>query len=99
MDTSMVLMVTGFWLMPNTHEPSQGAGHTRPAGGGEGGGRRGGGAAAGGLDAAADEGPPSARLQMRCRRLAGGATKRCFRLGGGGGRCCRRWLMSERTAE
>ena len=28
MVTSMLLMVTGSWLMPNTHEPSQGAGHT-----------------------------------------------------------------------
>ena len=30
---SMLLMETGFSMMPRTHEPSQGAGHTRPLGG------------------------------------------------------------------
>mmetsp|Transcript_21023 Transcript_21023/g.39974 ORF Transcript_21023/g.39974 Transcript_21023/m.39974 type:complete len:208 (-) Transcript_21023:5404-6027(-) len=35
MDISMDLMVTGFSLMPSTHAPSHGAGHTRPVNSGK----------------------------------------------------------------
>ncbi len=34
-DTSTCLMVTGGWLMPSTHELSQGAGHRRPVNSGK----------------------------------------------------------------
>ena len=34
-DTSIVLIVTGGSLMPKTHDPSHGAGHTRPVNSGK----------------------------------------------------------------
>jgi hypothetical protein len=35
MVTSTCLMVTGSWLMPSTHAPSHGAGHSRPVNSGK----------------------------------------------------------------
>ncbi|KAL5698164.1 hypothetical protein ACHQM5_012011 [Ranunculus cassubicifolius] len=35
MEHSMVLIDTGFSIIPRTHEPSQGAGHTRPVNSGK----------------------------------------------------------------